>query len=85
MTVAAGDVIVIPAGVAHKCLVQSADFQCVGSYPTGQIVDMMCGEKEERPAADARIAALPTPKCDPVQGAGGVLTKLWLEQVPKAS
>lgn len=74
----------IPAGVAHKCLEKSDDFECVGSYPTGQVVDMMRGEKGDRPAADARIAALPTPKCDPVQGPTGVLTKLWLELVPKA-
>jgi uncharacterized protein YjlB len=73
----AGDVIVIPAGVAHKNLLSSHDFRVVGAYPAGQTWDMKYGKKEERPAADHRISAVALPETDPVKGAGGPLIKLW--------
>jgi uncharacterized protein YjlB len=75
--VRAGDVVVIPAGVAHKCVEASEDFRVVGAYPRGQRWDMCCGRPGERPEADRRIAALEDPQVDPVQGAGGVLCRLW--------
>jgi uncharacterized protein YjlB len=75
--VRAGDVAVIPAGVAHQCLEASADFRVVGAYPRGQRWDMCYGRPGERPEADRRIAALSDPAADPVQGPGGALGRLW--------
>jgi len=75
--VRAGDVVVIPAGVAHRCLEASPDFRVVGAYPRGQRWDMCYGRPGERPEADRRIAALSDPEADPVQGAGGALGRLW--------
>jgi uncharacterized protein YjlB len=75
--VAAGDVVVIPAGVAHKNESQSADFRVVGAYPTGTSPDMMLGEPGERPAADQRIAGVAMPASDPLGGCAGALTTLW--------
>jgi uncharacterized protein YjlB len=72
-----GDVIVIPAGVAHKNLGQSDDFAVVGAYPDGQRMDMNYGKPGERPAADQRIARVALPTRDPVHGAGGPLLSLW--------
>ena len=46
-----GDVVVIPAGVAHKNLGSSADFACVGAYPDGRSYDMNYGNEDERPAS----------------------------------
>lgn len=69
-----GDVIVIPAGVAHKLLSSSADFLVVGCYPPGQVWDLLRGEAEERPQADRNIATVPLPTSDPV---GGTLTEKW--------
>lgn len=73
----AGDVIIIPAGVAHMNLGSSNDFRCVGAYPPGQDWDMNYGKPSERPAADHNIAKVPLPTTDPVYGADGPLVKSW--------
>jgi len=73
----AGDVIIIPAGVAHKNLGSSNDFRCVGAYPLGQTWDMNYGKRGERPKADNNIAKIPLPNTDPVFGAEGHLIKYW--------
>lgn len=71
----AGDVIVVPAGVAHKNIDQSAGFRCVGAYPRGQTPDMKYGRSGERPQADENIRQIPRPQTDPVFGqTGPVLT-----------
>ncbi len=75
--VRAGDVIVIPAGVAHKNLGSSGDFGVVGAYPHGQDWDMNYGKRGERPRADENIARVPLPKMDPVYGAAGPLIDKW--------
>jgi uncharacterized protein YjlB len=54
--VSGGDVVIIPAGVAH---------------------DIMTGDPGQIAAARQRIAAVPAPGGDPVDGANGPLTKLW--------
>jgi len=77
MEVARGDVILIPAGVAHKNLDQSSDFAVVGAYPVGQTWDMNYGKPEERPQADQNIARVPLPKSDPVYGIHGPLKEYW--------
>lgn len=69
LRICAGDAVVIPAGVAHACESQSPDFCVVGAYPPGQVVDLLVGTDGERPASDARIAALALPATDPVLGA----------------
>jgi uncharacterized protein YjlB len=73
----AGDVLVIPAGVAHKNLGASSDFGVVGAYPPGQDWDMNYGRPQERPLADENIARVPLPEMDPVHGAGGPLLEHW--------
>ena len=76
-TIRAGDVAVIPAGVAHRCLESSSDFRIVGAYPHGQRWDMCYGEAGERPRVDRNIASVGDPQTDPVQGSGGALPRLW--------
>ena len=73
----AGDVIVIPAGVAHCNEAQSKDFRVVGAYPRGTEMDMFYGAPGERPRTDSNIARVPLPEQDPVFGAGGPLLELW--------
>jgi uncharacterized protein YjlB len=73
----AGDVIVIPAGVAHQKLEATADFAVVGAYPDGRNWDLLRGQPGDRPRADHNIAALPIPDNDPIYGAEGPLRQIW--------
>ncbi|HEX8424699.1 cupin domain-containing protein [Hymenobacter sp.] len=75
--VAAGDILVIPAGVGHKKIEASADFGVVGAYPDGRSYDVLRGEPGERPKADQRIAALPRPTLDPLIGREGGVQHFW--------
>jgi uncharacterized protein YjlB len=77
LTLSAGDVVVIPAGVAHKSLGAGNDFVVVGAYPRGQEGYDMCRKREERPQADKNIVSAPTPESDPLYGPGGPLTEHW--------
>ena len=72
-----GDVLLIPAGVAHMNLGKENDVTCVGAYPDGRDYDMNYGKAGERPKADNNIDSLPLPGSDPVYGLNGGLLKLW--------
>ena len=78
----AGDVIVIPAGVAHQNIGAGDDFGVVGAYPDGRHWDLLRGLPGERPKADHNIAALPMPKNDPIYGAEGPLRRIWNSLTP---
>jgi uncharacterized protein YjlB len=70
--VAAGDVLVLPAGTGHRRATARDGFTVVGAYPAGQEdYDLLRGDSpEEVAAARERIAALPAPPDDPVGGPG---------------
>jgi uncharacterized protein YjlB len=72
-----GDALIIPAGVAHKCLGGSKDFLCVGAYPKGGDYDIMHGSKDELPYALQNIEKVPLPANDPVFGKKGPLKSYW--------
>ena len=72
-----GDVVVIPAGVAHKCLEASKDFLVVGAYPGGAEYDLNKGYEGERPKADENIRKVEAPATDPVYGDTGPVIEHW--------
>jgi uncharacterized protein YjlB len=72
-----GDVVIIPAGLAHRCTRASADFLCVGAYPGGNQYDINLGTKEEFEKAKPRLQKLPKPGKDPVFGKEGFLKSFW--------
>ena len=65
VTVSAGDVAVLPAGIGH-CWLRASDFLVVGGYPPRQKPDMC--RQAATPEMIARIARLPLPTADPVAG-----------------
>ncbi|MEQ8816976.1 MAG: cupin domain-containing protein [Thalassobaculum sp.] len=72
--VAAGDVVVIPAGVGHRNLGASGDFLVIGAYPGGGYPDT---STDPGPDAAARVAQVPVPDQDPVYGPAGPLIERW--------
>lgn len=74
LDIAAGDVLVLPAGTGHACLQASEDFAMVGAYPPGQVWEVERGNPAELAAAQARVARVALPADDPV---GGELLTLW--------
>lgn len=73
--VEAGDVLVIPAGVAHRCITEKGGFKMDGFYPVGaKEWNMNCGGESEA----TRSINVPVPGKDPVVGDDDVrLKSLW--------
>ena len=68
LVVKKGDVLIIPAGVAHKNLGKKNDIKCVGAYPDEKDFDMNYGEDGERPITDRNIKKVPLPSKHPLFG-----------------
>jgi uncharacterized protein YjlB len=66
--VAAGDVLVLPAGTGHRRATARQGFTVCGAYPAGQErYDLLRAADD---AARERIARVPVPEQDPVGGEG---------------
>lgn len=72
-----GDVLIIPAGVAHMNLGKENDVTVIGGYPGGRDYDIKYGNEGERPGSDENIAGVPLPETDPVSGNKGMLSHFW--------
>ncbi|AOO81327.1 cupin [Bosea vaviloviae] len=79
LAVRAGDVLLLPAGIAHCRVKASSDFLVIGAYPPGQSGDIV----RSAPTAGIReaIAQLPFPARDPVYGQDGPLTQHWADRL----
>lgn len=75
--VSAGDVLVLPAGTAHKRLTSTPDFRVAGAYPGGADYNTRRASQEEFAAALPEIANVPLPDRDPVYGEEGPLLEVW--------
>lgn len=74
---AAGDVLVLPAGTGHKRIRASADLLVVGAYPSGGNYDEPRSGRRAHDDALSLIRLVPMPRKDPVYGARGPLRNLW--------
>jgi uncharacterized protein YjlB len=68
ISVSAGDVIVIPAGVGHECLKADSKFLVVGAYPPSGVYDECRGTFQERVKARSWIRRVSIPKKNPLFG-----------------
>jgi len=73
----AGDVVVIPAGVAHKNEGASPHLVVVGAYPGGKCPDMCSPGAHVRDRALRNVREVPLPASDPVYGKSGPLIERW--------
>jgi uncharacterized protein YjlB len=75
---AAGDVVVLPAGTGHQKLSDSDDFLVIGAYPPDGTYNLCRGDNlAERGRALTTIPKVPLPESDPVLGKDGPLPRLW--------
>lgn len=76
---AAGDVVVLPAGTGHKRIRCSRDLLIVGAYPqnAGDYDEPRAGRKAHD-AALPKIKKAALPRTDPVYGKSGPLLRAWM-------
>jgi uncharacterized protein YjlB len=79
-----GDVVIIPAGVAHK-KIAGEQFKCVGAYPGGADYNTRFGAAGEAEAAKSEIAQVALPTTDPVFGKDGPMGTYWRRLVDSFS
>ena len=78
LTVSAGDIVIVPAGVGHRAMSHSPDLLIVGAYPdNAPRPDQYRGDPAEHASVLGKIAAVPVPAADPVTGGEGSLHRLW--------
>jgi uncharacterized protein YjlB len=78
LTVGAGDIVIVPAGVGHCNKSQSPDLLIVGAYPdNAPRPDQYRGKLAEHDVTAEKVAAVPAPVADPVAGVDGPLRRLW--------
>ena len=82
---AAGDVVVIPAGVAHRNVGQPGRIIVVGAYPGGAEYDVKRGAPGEFAEAARIAAAVVADVTDPVVGGAGALAGAWAAARPDVS
>lgn len=76
--IAAGDVVVLPAGTGHCLESASADFRVCGAYPPGQEdYDLRRAGGSDIEDARAAIARVPLPATDPLTGGRAPLLARW--------
>lgn len=83
LEVAAGDAVLIPAGVGHKRLSGSDDLLVIGAYPGGAWADLMREGAEDKAGIRRRVAAVARPDHDPVAGGDGAMAAHW-DAIPRA-
>lgn len=80
LLLAAGDVIVIPAGVGHFGLEITSDLRLTGAFPLGHSIhDFRLGHPSEYAQVFAASRKVSIPPFDPIYGAAGPLIAAWCQ------
>ena len=77
LKIAAGDVVILPAGTGHQSLKASKNFLVVGAYPANGTYDECLPTRAQHKAGAKRVKKVGLPRKDPVFGAGGALFRCW--------
>jgi uncharacterized protein YjlB len=77
LSVKVGDVMIIPAGVAHALINGGDGFAVVGAYPGGSDYETIRDDPGALAGSQQRISGVALPNADPVDGPDGALMKLW--------
>jgi uncharacterized protein YjlB len=72
-----GDVVILPAGTGHQCLVQTPTLVVIGAYPPSGKYNLCRAIKADHARAVATIPKVPLPASDPAFGSKGPLLALW--------
>lgn len=76
-TFSRGDVLLLPAGTAHKNIGSTSNFRIVGAYPNGRNFDMLRGDEKKYEERKETITTVPIPDFDPVDGKEGAVQEYW--------
>jgi uncharacterized protein YjlB len=72
-----GDLVILPAGTAHKKVESGENFSVIGAYPDKQSWDMNYGKADEFERAKSNIQLVRLPQNDPVFGRKGKMFLYW--------
>lgn len=73
-----GDVVLLPAGVSHKRLDATENFQIVGAYPHNDSeYDFQYGDANDYERIKDAILKVKIPLTDPVTGSPGAVGEFW--------
>ncbi|KAF4548066.1 Hypothetical protein D9617_32g091860 [Elsinoe fawcettii] len=87
LDLAAGDLVIQPAGVAHYNISSTEDFEYIGVYPKGSPHwdNNWCKADVQETQQKASVAStFPIPPSDPVHGINGPLVKIWTRATGEA-
>jgi uncharacterized protein YjlB len=77
ITLVPGDVIVVPAGVAHERIASRGQLGIVGAYPQAHNRDLCEADVDPCHFHGQRVRQVSKPQFDPVRGAQGGLVQHW--------
>jgi len=72
-----GDILLVPAGVAHKKVDGDMKFQVVGAYPEELSPEMQYGNADDYESMRSRSEEVEVPKTDPLTGSPGAVDEYW--------
>lgn len=77
-TIRKGDVLLLPAGTAHKKLEATEEHEIIGAYPLNDSeYDMQYGDADNYEAIKESIANVAMPHTDPVTGSPSHIEEYW--------